>query len=273
MQVQEFLDSLSSFENLSTVGSTLLDTPIPMISKGKGERGKVLLIGAVHAREYVTAPLLTSLIEDYNGEYPVDCIPLLNVDGVRLAVEGLNALPLKLRDRATLLRLNGGSTDFSLWKANVRGVDLNVNCDADWGNGKGNVNYPAPEGYVGPCPFSENESYAVKKLIDSSNYALVVCYHSKGEEVYYGFKHNLKYKNEALRVARKLGYKLKTTPHSTGGIKDYFTYKTGYLGLTIEVGNDKLAHPITLDHLEELKIKHKGIINLFTDIAKRIWTN
>ena len=158
-------------------------------------------------------------------------------------------------------------------KANVRGVDLNVNCDADWGNGKGNVNYPAPEGYVGPCPFSENESYAVKKLIDSSNYALVVCYHSKGEEIYYGFKHNLKYKNEALRVARKLGYKLKTTPHSTGGIKDYFTYKTGYLGLTIEVGNDKLAHPITLDHLEELKIKHKGIINLFTDIAKRIWTN
>ena len=114
MQVQEFLDSLSSFENLSTVGSTLLDTPIPMISKGNGEKGKVLLIGAVHAREYVTAPLLTSLIEDYNGEYPVDCIPLLNVDGVRLAVEGLNALPLKLRDRATLLRLNGGSTDFSL---------------------------------------------------------------------------------------------------------------------------------------------------------------
>ena len=272
MQVQQFLDNLNKVGTLSYVGETALNTPIPMISKGKGEKGKVLLVGAVHAREYITAPLLLDLINDYDGDYPVDCIPLLNVDGVSLVTEGLNGLTLKLRDRQTLLRLNGGSTDFSLWKANLRGVDLNLNADADWGKGRGNLNYPNPEGYIGPFPFSEKESYAVQRLIDSNDYALMVCYHSKGEEVYYGYKRNHRYRKEALRVAEKLQYKLKTTPYSTGGLKDYFTLKTGYLGLTIEVGSDALSHPITLDHLEELKERHKGIINLYTEIAQKIWT-
>ena len=272
MQVTEFLDSLNSTGTLSYIGETTLGTPIPMVSKGKGEMGKVLLLGAVHAREYITAPLLHSLMKEYDGEYPVDCIPMLNIDGVTLVTEGLNGIPLTMRNRISLLRVNDGSTDFSLWKANIRAVDLNVNCDADWGQGKGNLTRPAPSGYIGPCPFSELESYTVKRLLDNNSYALVVCYHSKGEEVYYGYGRNHKYKKQAKAVADRLGYALKRTPHSTGGIKDYFTLTTNRLGLTIEVGSDNLSHPIGLEHLDELKEKHKGIINFFTEIAKELWT-
>lgn len=274
MQVNEFLDSLSNIGGtLSYLGETTLGEKIPLLSKGNVARaGKVLLIGATHAREYITAYLLRDLFEQYDGDYPVDLVPMLNIDGVRLSQGGLNALTLKLRDRITLMRINGGSTDFSQWKANVRGVDLNVNNDAKWGQGQSNITYPAPENYIGPCPFSEVETYALKRVIDNGEYALVVCYHSKGEEVYYGFGNNYKYKAEASLVANGLGYKLKRTPKSSGGIKDYFTHSTGRLGLTVEVGSDALSHPIGLEHLEELKKRHQGIIDLYVEIAKRLWT-
>ena len=272
MQVNDFLSSLNNVGGtLSYVGETTLGESIPMLSKGKGIGG-VLLIGSTHAREYITSYLLRDLFEEYQGDYPVDLIPMLNIDGVRLCIGGLNALTLKLRDRITLMRINGGSTDFSTWKANVRGVDLNVNTDAKWGEGQGNLTYPSPQSYVGPCPFSEVESYAIKRVIDEGNYSLIVCYHSKGEEVYYGFSNNHKYRAEASMVANKLGYKLKRTPKSTGGIKDYFTHSTGRLGLTIEIGSDKLEHPITLERLDELKEKHRGIIDLYAEIAKKLWT-
>lgn len=273
MQVNEFFSSLEPVGgNASIIGYSTLGEPIHLIHKGERKKGGVLLVGGIHAREYVTAYLLRDLFKDYAGEYPVDVVPLLNPDGVRLCLGGLDALPLKLRDRIALLRINGGSTDFSEWKANARGVDLNVNCDAKWGQGQSNLTYPAPQNYIGPCPFSEVESYALKRVMDEGDYALVVAYHSKGEEVYYGFMRNKKYKAEATLVANALGYTLKTTPHSTGGIKDYFTLSTERLGLTIEVGSDALTHPIGLDHLEELKKQHEGIINLYTEIAKRLWT-
>ncbi len=272
MQVKKFLDSLNENYSPTYIGKTTLGMPIPMISKGVGNVGKVLLIGATHAREYITAPLLKDLMDGYNGDYPVDCVPMLNIDGVTLVTEGLNDIPLRIRDRISLLRVNDGSTDFSQWKANIRAVDLNVNCDARWGEGKGNVKFPSPSSYIGPCPFSEVESYAVKRLIDDNSYSLVVCYHSKGEEVYYGFGDNHKYKAQAKKVADRLGYTLKRTPLSTGGIKDYFTFSTSRLGLTVEVGSDALQHPIGLEHLDKLKERHKDIIHLYAETAKELWT-
>ncbi len=270
MQVEQFISSLQGTGTLSYVGYTTLGEQIPMISKGSSEI-KVLLVGGVHAREYITSYLLRDLMADYSGKVQVDCVPMLNIDGVRLCLGGINALTLKMRDRIALLRINDGSTDFSLWKANLRGVDLNVNFPAKWGQGKSNVLYPSPENYVGPSPTSENESYCIKRLIDEGNYALVVCYHSKGEEVYYGFDGNLQYGLEARQVANALKYKLKRTPHSTGGIKDYFTLSTSRLGLTIEVGEDSLSHPIGIEHLIRLKERHDGIIDLFAEIAVKLW--
>ena len=68
---------------------------------------------------------------------------MTNPDGVALALGGLSSV--KEPSRADFLRgLNGGE-DFSLWKANANGVDLNVNFDARWGAGIKNVFSPARE--------------------------------------------------------------------------------------------------------------------------------
>ena len=70
----------------------------------------------------------------------------------------------KLQD--FLLDVNGGNTDFSLWKANARAVDLNVNYNAKWGEGRQNVTYPAPSDYIGEFPVSEPENIALRDFIN-----------------------------------------------------------------------------------------------------------
>jgi g-D-glutamyl-meso-diaminopimelate peptidase len=239
-----------------------------MISKGCGKE-RVLVVASVHAREFITTFLALKLFEDYNGDTAVDFVPMLNIDGVVLSRCGLNGTPLTLRNKEFLLSVNK-SEDFSLWKANIRAVDINLNFNAGFGKGEGNLKSPASQGYVGKMPESESETRAIANLIRGNNYTMVVAYHSKGEEVYWGFGCNTKYKNETKSFAKYLGYELKATPNSTGGLKDYFTLLTDKLGLTVEVGSDKLPHPIGEDELPNLHKIHKGSWELLDDIAKRL---
>ena len=66
--------------------------------------------------------------------------------------------------QAELFALNGGDKDFSLWKANARGVDLNVNFAASWGKGKRNLRVAGAENYIGEKPFSEPETLTLKNF-------------------------------------------------------------------------------------------------------------
>ncbi len=255
---------------VSYIGETHAGYKIPMVTKGAGDVG-VLIIGGIHAREYITSFLLLRLLAEYHGEVRVDVIPMLNFDGYLLSKRGVDVFPMKLKDRQALYVMNGGKSDFSLWKANIRGVDLNTNFPAKWGEGEHNIFTPSSENYVGVAPLSELETQAVYKLMKSSEYALVVCYHAKGEEVYWGFQKDIRYKKYARAVANKLNYKLKETPRSTGGIKDVWTLETGRLGLTIEVGKDKFTHPYPMRELDNLVRQHEGIIDYYTRIAKELW--
>lgn len=261
-------DIKSAFRNVVTVGKTTLGREILMISKGKGAR--VLVVGGVHAREHITSKLLAELMLRYEGDYAVDCIPALNPDGILLAKNGLNSVN-NAEIKTKLQRINGNSTDFSLWKANARGVDINVNFDALWGKGEGSVFYPSPSSYVGEAPESEPETRAAAELLRTGRYTLVVAYHSKGEEVYWGFNGDYRYKNEAARVANYLGYRLKTTPNSAGGLKDYWTAFTGKLGLTIEVGKDYYPHPYPESELGNLIKTHSRALELFGRVGEELW--
>lgn len=253
------------------VGKSLYGNPIPMIKKGRERGGAVLAVGTVHAREHITGRLLCELAAAYDGDYPVDFIPFLNPDGAILATEGMTAFALKNRERIALLRLNGGSTDFTLWKANLRGVDLNVNFDAGWGTGARNVRTPGSENYIGEYPFSEPETRIIRSLAESGRYVLAVAYHSKGEEVYWGFGGNTDYREEAETIASALGYALKTTPDSAGGLKDYWIQATGLPAFTVEVGKDAFPHPYPESELPDLVKTHAGMPELYAGIAERVW--
>ena len=271
MLISDIISSAQRAGKVTYAGKSLYGHPIPMIRLGAPAAGAALIVGTVHAREHITGRLLTELASRYSGEYPVDVVPYLNPDGAILATEGLTAFALKNAERLRLLRLNGGSTDFSLWKANLRGVDLNVNFDAGWGTGAKNVKVPGSENYIGSYPFSEPETRLVRSLIKSGRYAVAVAYHSKGEEVYWGFGQNNDYRDEAEKIAELLGYKPKQTPDSAGGLKDYWIQETGLPGFTVEVGKDAFPHPYPESELDNLIRTHAGAFGLYAEIAERVW--
>lgn len=257
---------------MRVIGKTAFGREILLLTKGRGA-ARTLIMGGVHAREHITSDLLFALTAAYRGSIALDIVPALNIDGILLVKNGLNGLPLRLKEREYLLKANRGNGDFSLWKANLRAVDINNNFDAGWGQGQGNVFFPAPSGYVGAHAGSEPETQAAVRLMDSGQYALVVAYHSKGEEVYWGFRDKRPHPEEARRVADALGYALKETPDSAGGLKDYWIEKTGRMGLTIEVGEDRFSHPYPVSELPALVKKHKDIFSLYGEIAERLWKN
>ena len=126
---------------------------------------------AMHAREWVTAYLAMQHVRRGLVTGGVWVVPLVNPDGALLVQEGARAA----KQGERLCALCGG--DFSLWKANARGVDLNVNWDARWGTGVQNVRFPSPANYIGPAPFSARSPSQAENLAPSLWFAkfLNVC--------------------------------------------------------------------------------------------------
>lgn len=256
------------------IGKTELGYPIPYLEKGEGEDG-ILLVGGIHAREFISSYLVLELFRE-ECSCKVTCIPLLNIDGTLLSRCGLACVAkaemcLSERDKlAAFLAKTNGSTDFSMWKANINAVDLNVNFPARWGEGRQNVTVPAAESYIGRHPLSESESAAMADFLAERKFKVTACYHSKGEEIYYGFGENLSDAPYALELGGFLKYNVKTTPKSCGGIKDYVAAKGFGCGFTVEVGSDGLSHPIGEQRLAEIYSVHEGSMSVLSHIASRI---
>ena len=130
-EVNNQILSLSTLPNVDffVVGYSLLGKPIYGAHIGNYDGNQILLEGAIHAREWVTAPLLVDMVKYLqNTEIPggMYFIPMSNPDGVKLVLDGANDLPCE-QLRRFLLSVNGNNSDFSQWKANANAVDLNVN--------------------------------------------------------------------------------------------------------------------------------------------------
>lgn len=208
---------------------------------------------AIHGREFITAKLA---VEQYRiGVKKGSCwfVPLVNPDGALLSEVGPETIPKTQRKR--LAEQNGGE-DFSLWKANGNGVDLNVNFDADWGNGAKNARIPGAENYIGKQPFSEPESRALKRFTLRVRPDYTLSYHTKGEEIYWYFYQagDALERDRALAEAlsKATGYPLAYAKGSVGGYKDWCIERLGIPSFTIETGSDAFRHPLDDGALENI---------------------
>lgn len=233
------------------IGFSFQGRPIYYFKIKKSSRPVIIVQCAIHAREHITARLCLKLIEDFarfGSSGTVYFLPLTNPDGVNVA-ESVNPL----------------------YKANARGVDLNVNFDARWGTGKSNVHVAGEQNYIGDKPFSEPESKALRDFTLSVLPDITVSYHAKGEEIYFEFfqKENFIHdKMIANAVASVTGYKVKSTPFSAGGYKDWCISSLNIPSLTIEVGKDSLKHPLKKSALKDIYKKNKLVLKVLTE---RIW--
>lgn len=225
-----------------TIGHSELGFPIYMfIKKGRKNNGKTLAVFATtHAREHITTDLTAKLFADYTGNATVHYVPAINPDGLLLA-------------RGEL----AGLLPQPLWKSNIRGVDLNTNFDIGFGEGASNVTTAGAENYIGPYPFSEKETQAIRGMLTRKRYDAVLSYHSLGEEIYYGFRDNKLGKELAERLGKLLNYTVKETPESAGGLKDYCV-SLGVPAVTIEVGKSQFGHPYPQSGLPTLQFIHKN---------------
>lgn len=208
---------------------------------------------AIHGREWITGLLALSHVRRGLLRGGAWILPLTNPDGALLSEAGIGSVSEGRRE--FLLRVNGGE-DFSLWKANANAVDLNVNFGAQWGTGEKNVTFPSPENYIGPAPFSEPETKALKAFTLAVMPALTVSWHTKGETVYWRFfqPHLRKRRDRRLAaaLADNLAYPLGNAGRSAGGYKDWCVETLKIPAFTVEAGSDGIAHPLGRETLPAL---------------------
>lgn len=214
---------------------------------------------ALHGREYITSmlALIHAQIGVYKGTLWV--LPLTNPDGALLSQCGIQSVNNK-HIKKHLLALNNGD-NFSLWKANAHGVDLNVNFDAEWGKGIKNIRVAGAENYIGKKPFSEPESRALMRFTRFIKPEYTVSYHTKGEEIYRLFGASSHTCPLEMRLANSLsqttGYPLKIAQGSVGGYKDWCIQALRIPSFTVEVGKEEYKHPLDEKALADITQKNK----------------
>ncbi|MEG1791872.1 MAG: M14 family zinc carboxypeptidase [Clostridia bacterium] len=261
---------LADLKNLTnarifSLGKTLFGREIFAIIVGVGNP-KTLIHGGIHGRENITSRLVVRQARVYSGS-AVCFVPMVNPDGVQLAELGLKSAPQNMRK---FLTKANGDGDFKLWKANGRAVDINVNFNADWGNGLFNANIPSFENYIGKMPESEVETKALIELTKIYKFKVSASYHAKGEVIYCGFQDKFPYMSEAMEISNLTGYPLLQSLGSAGGFKDWFVLNNYGLGLTIEVGDDRLAHPLQESAFAKVWRDNKEVAKKLCEIGERI---
>lgn len=264
--LQSRIDKLKKSYKCYVYGKSMLGQDLVAFHIGRYTSKQILITGGIHAREYISTLLCLYFVQNLKTDVGCYILPMLNPDGIRLCLDGTEWI----KDEQTkhMIKRINKSPDFSLFKANAYGVDLNENFDAGFGEGKFIKFLPNSNGYLGENPNSYENKYLLN-FVKKKKIAVSLSYHSKGEVVYYGFcklnKKQLKLsKKLAKMVSKSLKYKKIRSKNSFAGFSDYMSYVKNIPSVTIELGSDNYSHPIEFDKLDEIK---KGQIDMIKKVA------
>ena len=262
---------------LFNIGKSVLGKNILATHVGDYSGTQIIIQAGIHAREYITSLLLVeqarylflnNLVHD-GGIYFVF---LTNPDGAEIALDGINSLKCDITKQYLTLA-NGGSQDFTQYKANVNLVDLNTNFNALWGTGSQNVFCPNTQNFVGFYPESEREVINLINFTLKNRPLLTISYHTKGNVIYYGFEGQSQQdinRDKAIgeSLSQLTGYPLIFTENSSGGYKDWCINSLKIPAYTIEVGDESLSHPVDESALPEIFERNKDVPLLALNKAK-----
>ena len=283
---QTILELVKTYPFLRTelLTETAFGRKIRTLVVGKGKR-KVIYSAAHHANEWITTPVLLKFAEELaeairNGTeiFGIDgktlaeavtiyMVPMVDPDGVDLVTgaikpgEGQYEAARALAENYPRIPFPEG------WKANLLGVDLNLQYPAGWLRAreiKFSQGYtrPGPRDYVGRAPLSQKESRALAGYTEYIDPDLILAYHAQGQEIYWQFDDMEVSGAEELgrRLAEVSGYTLTAPEEESGyaGYKDWFIKTFRRPGYTIEVG--KGENPLPLEQFEEIYRDNLGIL-------------
>lgn len=253
---------------LQNIGNTVLGIPIPCLHIGDYTPNQIIIQASIHAREHLTSQLVIEQMYYIIRRYGLNFgggmyfVPMSNIDGVQLVQFGLSVIPFSRHN--FLIDVNGGSTDFSLWKANINAVDLNTNFPARWSTGTQNVFVPSPENYVGQYPESEPETRALTNFTRRIYPRLTLSYHTRGQEIYWEFYqpevNRLRDRSIGAALSDVTGYTLiDGTSGSAGGYKDWCIQDLFVPAYTIETVDSSYPYPIDYIALNEEWERNKDV--------------
>lgn len=237
-----------------SIGTSELGRDIPVVRFGNPDaQYHVLLQGAIHGREHMTAWLLMAMLDywidrvdrDFQsfGDVCFHIIPMSNPDGVVISQNRmLNSDQMTIYQRDAALGYTSADINkyASAWKSNGFGVDLNRNFSAGW-ESAGERTQPSSQQYRGIFPFSASETRALRDYTQKYNFAATVSYHAHGSVIYdqYGEKQPVNSRSKSLgkAVSDMTGYELIESSGVVGaGYKDWAIDVMGIPSLTIEIG-------------------------------------
>ncbi|MFG6114127.1 M14 family zinc carboxypeptidase [Halobacillus sp. MO56] len=253
------------------IGKSVEGRNLYLVKVGNGDK-KITINASHHAREWITTNLVMDQIDEYSrafvkgskidgydvrellNQVTIYYVPMVNPDGVTLNQFGPNGFSNKYQ----LIRMNNGSINFTAWKANARGVDLNRQYPADWANIKYVASTPGPNNYKGTAPLTEPEVQALYNFTKKHDFDSHVAYHSSGEILYWAFNSygglREEYRAIADKVSAKTGYSLFHPPlnPSGGGYTDWVIDSLKKPGLTPEVSPYVGNRPVPLSNYDRI---------------------
>ena len=284
---RETVDTLAEtypFLRKELLTTTAFQRPVLALTIGEGER-KVLYSAGHHANEWITTPLLLKFAEDLAqsiqtgdlifgvegrdlyGKATIHLVPMVNPDGVDLVTGAIQQGTLEY-EQARAYADNYPEIPFpDGWKANLLGVDLNLQYPAGWLQAREikfsqGFTRPGPRDYVGRYPLSQRESIALAEYTEEIDPDLVLAYHTQGEVIYWQFQdYQVPGARElAEEFARLSGYALENVPYASGfaGYKDWFIQNFRRPGYTIEVGSGE--NPLPLSQFDQIYRDNLGIL-------------
>lgn len=246
---------------------------------------KVLLTGGHHANEYITSMLCWELIEGYmeaverGGSFGgknaaalfenamLYVVPMVNPDGIDLVTGAITPDEPEYR-AARAIAADYPELPFpSGWKANLRGVDLNLNYPAGWEQArqiKASRGYgaPAPRDYPGERPLDQPETSALAAYTCCIRPELVLAYHTQGSVIYHTYDGVCLPCADALarELAAASGYALEPVPpeSANAGFKDWFLERFRRPGFTVEAGLGE--NPLPLSQLDEMYARNAPLL-------------
>lgn len=269
------------------IGRSVMGRPLWRLSLGSGEN-RVLYNASHHANEWITTPLLLKFTEELAKAYvtggeiygrsaaeildyaALSVVPAVNPDGIDLVTGELTSGSYyeharSLAERYPQFPFPGG------WKANIRGIDPNLQYPAGWEQAR-DIKYaqgivsPAPADFVGPSPLSSPESRALYDFTLAFDPALTISYHTQGEVIYWRY---LDYEPENSRAVAELfsrlsGYAAADVPYASGfaGYKDWFIQEYDRPGYTVEAGLG--VNPLPIADFDEIYRRNLGILTYGT---------